>query len=83
MQQQPDQQQRKQQKLPCLVVPLHIDSGLPDYLVQPAMYDASLQRRWLPQDRCSMYIGGRQVCRLICLESCSVVGVNGYLPQPW
>lgn len=52
-----------QLKLPCLAVPLHIDSGLPDYLVAPGAFDASLQRRWLPQDRCSMFIGHRQVRR--------------------
>lgn len=55
------QQQPGQQKLPCVAVPLHIDGDLPDYLVQPAMFEASLQRRWLPQDRCSMFIGSRQV----------------------
>jgi hypothetical protein len=59
--QQPEQQQKQQQKLPCLTVPLHIDTGLPDYLVQPGVYEAALQRRWLPQDRCSMFIGNRQV----------------------
>lgn len=68
---QPVQQQKQRQKLPCLAVPLHIDSGLPDYLVQPSVYDASLQRRWLPQDRCSMFIGNRQV-RLLSLTCCLV-----------
>lgn len=59
--QEPQQQQPGQQKLPCVAVPLHIDGDLPDYLVQPSMFEASLQRRWLPQDRCSMFIGSRQV----------------------
>jgi hypothetical protein len=58
------QQPQQQQKLPCLTVPLHIDTGLPDYLVQPGGYEAALQRRWLPQDRCSMFIGNRQVREL-------------------
>jgi hypothetical protein len=49
------------QQLPCLAVPLHIDSELPNFLIAPSAYDASVRRSWLPNDRCSMLVRRTQV----------------------
>lgn len=46
---------------PYIAVPFHVDAHLPDYLVSVPVYMASKERSWLPGDKFSMYIGGRQV----------------------
>lgn len=46
---------------PYIALPFHIDACLPDFLVQPAVYDAGAGRSWLPGDRFGMYVGARQV----------------------
>lgn len=43
-----------------LVLPIHADAALPDYVVPQASYNRGLSTRWQPGDRFRMQFGGRK-----------------------
>jgi hypothetical protein len=45
---------------PPIVLPIHADASLPDYIVQEDVFEASRDRAWQAGDRFRMQFGGRK-----------------------
>lgn len=53
----PDGQQPTAEDL--VVVPIHIDATLPDYIVRAEIYEKGMVKRWAAGERFRMYFGGK------------------------